>query len=224
MTSEQPLAAQTFRAVLFDLDGTLADTAPDLGYALNLQLERHGRPSLPLMAIRPFASEGARGLLKLGFGIDPDHAGFTEMRAEYLQLYEDNLCRHTTLFPGITELFDALAARGIPWGIVTNKPQRFTAPLVKLLGIDRSAACVVSGDMVPRAKPHPDSLLRAAEQLAVPPAQIVYVGDDQRDVAAAHSAGMGQIIAGYGYLGGTAPETWGAQAIIDRPAEVLNFL
>jgi phosphoglycolate phosphatase len=213
------------RAVLFDLDGTLADTAPDLGYALNLQLQRYGRELLAIELIRPHASAGARGLLKLGFGIEPEDEEFGVMRSEYLDLYDQNLCRETVLFPGIDELLEALKTRAIPWGIVTNKPERFTLPLVKQLGLFHGAACVVCGDSVPRAKPHPDSLLRASEVLDITPGDIIYVGDDERDVQAARAARMTSIIAGYGYLGnGNHPETWGAQAIIKQPSEVLNFL
>lgn len=212
-------------AVLFDLDGTLADTAPDLGYALNLQLQRHGRQPIPIEIIRPHASAGARGLLKLGFNITPDDENFGAMRNEYLDLYEQNICRDTVLFPGIIDLLSTLQTRNIPWGIVTNKPERFTLPLVKLLGIFEHAASIVSGDSVPRPKPAPDSLLKAAKDIRIQPHEAIYVGDDERDVQAAQAAQMPSLIAGYGYLGNnTSPETWGAQAIIKYPADLLNFL
>jgi phosphoglycolate phosphatase len=212
-------------AILFDLDGTLADTAPDLGHALNLQLQRHGRTALPIEMIRPHASAGSRGLLQLGFGIGPQDARFEAMRAEYLALYDDNLCRETTLFPGVAALLEELRSRAIVWGIVTNKPHRFTVPLLEQLGLAARAACVVSGDSVPRSKPHPDSLLKAAQQLGIAPVEIIYLGDDERDTAAAHAAGMRSVIAGYGYLGnGNHLEKWGADAIIQRPEEILNYL
>ncbi|MBA2689336.1 MAG: HAD-IA family hydrolase [Burkholderiales bacterium] len=212
------------RAVLFDLDGTLADTAADLGYALNVQLQRHGRQALPMELIRRHASAGTPGLIKLGFNSGPQDHNFAALRSEYMRLYEDNLCRQTTLFPGIAELLDTLEERRLIWGIVTNKPQRFTVPLVKQLGIFERAGCVVSGDSVPRPKPHPDSLCQAAKELAIEPEQALYVGDDERDMQAATAAGMPKIIAGYGYLSdGSHPENWGAP-IINYPAQVLNFL
>ena len=213
------------RAVLFDLDGTLADTAPDLGHALNLQLQRYNRAPLPIAAIRPHASAGSRGLLQLGFGISPGDADFEAMRREYLALYDENLCCETTLFPGVAELLSALEQRAVAWGIVTNKPHRFTVPLVEQLGLAGRAGCVVSGDTVPRAKPHPDPLLKASSDLGIAPAEAIYLGDDERDTQAARAAGMRSVIAGYGYLGdGSRPETWGAEAIIGHPAELLNYL
>jgi 2-phosphoglycolate phosphatase len=213
------------RAVLFDLDGTLADTAPDLGHALNLLLQRHGREPLPQDAIRPFVSAGARGLLKLGFDIDPVDAEYSIMRQEYLELYEHHLGKETSLFPGIPELLNALEGRRVTWGIVTNKPERFTIPLLKQFALFDRAACVVSGDTVARAKPFPDPLLDAAKKIALTPLQIIYVGDDERDVQAARAAEMSCLIAAYGYLGENRDlETWGAQAIIQWPLEVLDFL
>lgn len=213
------------RAVLFDLDGTLADTAPDLGFALNLQLERHGRQSLPLHLIRPHASAGTRGLLKLGFGLTPDDAQWLAMRDEFLALYDRHLCRDTVLFEGVPALLAGLDARGIPWGIVTNKPHRFTMPLVEALGLAGRARCVVSGDLAPRAKPFPDSLQLATAQLNIAPGDAIYVGDDERDAQAALASGMPMLVAGYGYLGAAArPETWGAIGVVDRPEDVLNFL
>ena len=213
------------RAVLFDLDGTLADTAPDLGYALNLQLQRYGRAPLPIAAIRPHASAGSRGLLQLGFGIGPGDADFEAMRQEYLALYDENLCRATTLFPGVLELLTALEQTAVAWGIVTNKPHRYTVPLVEQLGLAGRAGCVVSGDTVPRSKPHPDSLFKASSDLGIAPGEAIYLGDDERDTQAALAAGMRSVIAGYGYLGeGNHPETWGAEAIIRHPAELLIYL
>ena len=211
------------RAVLFDLDGTLADTAPDLGYALNLQLQRRGREPLAIELVRPYASAGARGLLKQGFGMAPGDSSFDAMRAEYLEIYSQNLCRETVLFPGIASLLDSLQKRVIAWGIVTNKPHRFTLPLVKQLGLFQRAGCVISGDSVPCPKPHPDSLKKACEELAISADDAIYVGDDERDVQAAHAAGMRSVIAGWGYLGGKDPQLWGAE-VIQHPTQVLNFL
>ena len=212
-------------AVLFDLDGTLADTAPDLGFALNQQLLRHGKRPLPLKLIRPHASAGSRGLLMLGFGLTPASPSYDAMRQEYLNLYSEHLCRSTILFAGVSTLLDALDKGETLWGIVTNKPERFTTPLLKQIGLFDRAACVVSGDTCPRPKPYPDSLLRAASDIAMPPTNILYVGDDERDVQAARAAGMRSLIAGYGYLGTeNRPDRWGADGIVQRPEEILNFL
>ncbi|MBC7944810.1 MAG: phosphoglycolate phosphatase, partial [Burkholderiales bacterium] len=188
-------------AVLFDLDGTLADTAPDLGYALNRQRVAHGMPPLPVATIRPHVSRGGRGLVHIGFALTPEESGYTAMRDEFLSLYAENICRETTLFPGMAELLDEIEKRGLPWGIVTNKPARFTGPLIAALGLQSRAACVISGDTCGRAKPYPDPLLAAAAQLGTAPAACVYVGDDERDVQAARAAGMQIIVALYGYLG-----------------------
>ncbi|HVK55873.1 MAG TPA: HAD-IA family hydrolase [Burkholderiales bacterium] len=213
------------RAVLFDLDGTLADTAPDLGYALNLQLQLHGREPLQFEQMRPHTSSGTIGLLRLGFGVTPGSENFDALRLEFMNLYEQNLCRETTLFPGVPELLADLESRGLPWGIVTNKPKRFTPALVKLLGVFDRAACVISGDSTARPKPHPDSLFKAAEEISVAPEEALYVGDDQRDVQAARAARMLCLIAGYGYLGADAnPSEWGGHAIINHPSELLDFL
>ncbi len=213
------------QAVLFDLDGTLADTAPDLGHALNLQRERHGLPPLPQDIIRPYASHGTVGLFDIGFGLTPQDARFAPMREEYLALYTANLCLHTTLFPGMAELLDELEGKGIAWGVVTNKPARFTNPLLEQLGLIGRAASVVSGDTCSHPKPHPEPLLCAAREIGVAPQSCLYVGDAERDIEAARAAGMFALIAGYGYLGAAdRPETWGADGRIDDPLGILAFL
>lgn len=213
------------QAVLFDLDGTLADTAPDLGHALNLQRERHGLPPLPQKIIRPYASHGTVGLFDIGFGLTPQDARFESMREEYLALYTANLCLRTTLFPGMAELLAALEARNISWGVVTNKPARFTNPLLERLGLIGRAASIISGDTCAHPKPHPEPLLRAAREIGVAPQSCLYVGDAERDIEAARAAGMSALIADYGYLGATdRPETWGAQGRIDTPQGILLFL
>jgi N-acetyl-D-muramate 6-phosphate phosphatase len=213
------------QAVLFDLDGTLIDTAPDLGYALNLQRGAHGLPPLAEEIIRPQASHGARGLLQLGFGLKPEDASFDSMRQEFLQLYADNLCRHSRLFDGMDEVLKQLEARKLPWGVVTNKPARFTEPLLSLLDLTERAACIVSGDTCPEPKPHPAPLLYACEQIGLPAENCLYVGDAERDVEAARNASMPCIIAHYGYLDDTdQPGAWGANGFIHAPAELLNFL
>ena len=214
-----------FRSVLFDLDGTLADTAPDLGLALNMQRARYGLPALPLETIRPHASHGSRGLLGIGFGITPEHDDFVARREEYLAVYDDVFCRQPALFAGMPVLLDRIENQGMTWGIVTNKPRRFTQPLIKALGLSGRASCVISGDDCPRPKPYPDTLLLACQQSNTLPDQCVYVGDAERDVIAGLAAGMVTVIARYGYLDThDHPETWGAQGMIDAPLELLELL
>lgn len=213
------------RAVLFDLDGTLADTAPDLAGALNLLLAERGRAPVPLEQARPLTSSGARGMLRVGFGIDPQHHEYELLKARFLALYESRLCVDTSLFAGIAELLEALEARAVPWGIVTNKAERYTFPLLEALRLSDRAACIVGGDTAQRAKPHPDPLLHAARAMTLDPGSCLYVGDDRRDIEAARAAAMPVIAAGYGYLGESAdPYQWGADAVIDHPLEVLNYL
>ena len=213
------------KAVLFDLDGTLADTAPDLARALNcLRVERACVP-LPLAYARPYTSSGARGLIAIGFGILPGHPDYEALKNRFLDLYAANVCVESTLYPGMPELLSQLEARGIAWGIVTNKAARFTAPLVAQLGLDKRAACVVSGDTTAHPKPHPAPLLHAAGLLKLAPEQCLYVGDDLRDVLAARAAGMPVLAAGFGYLGvGSNPLDWGADGVIDSPLDTLKYL
>jgi phosphoglycolate phosphatase len=212
------------RAVLFDLDGTFADTAPDLGRALNRMRSERGLEPLPIEVMRAHASSGARGLLKAGFGLTPDDADYGALREKFLDFYEKELCVDTRLFDGVPDLVRTLEARGLPWGIVTNKAQRYTEPLLRKLGVDR-AACIVCGDSTPHVKPHPASLLRAAELLSLGPADCLYVGDDLRDIQAARAAGMHFAAAGWGYLGeGGDPNAWGADAVAERPGELLSLL
>jgi len=210
------------RAVLFDLDGTFADTAPDLGYALNILLRSRSRDSLPIEQIRRAASSGARGLLGLGFGLRPGDAGYDAMSVEFLNLYEENLCRETRLFPGIQELLDSIRERHMRWGIVTNKAKRFTLPLMRLLGLGDGAGCIVCGDSAAHRKPHPAPLLMAAAALAIDPKDCIYLGDDERDMIAGRSAGMRVAVAQYGYLGlGNPPELWDVDLRIAHPTELI---
>ena len=212
-------------AVLFDLDGTLADTAPDLGYALNQQRIARGLSTIPLELIRTEASAGARGLLGLGFNISPSDSDYPDMREEFLDLYAARLCHDTQLFPGVSELLDQLDIRKLPWGIVTNKPARFAKPLIHLLGLSQRVACLISGGDTAHSKPHPEPLLTASHALAVAPDTCIYLGDDMRDVEACLAAGMEPVIARYGYLGnGHPPESWGARYLIDHPRELLAYL
>ncbi len=213
------------RAVLFDLDGTLADTAPDMALTVNRMRERRGLAPVPIDLVRPHVSKGARGMICAAFALQPEDPRFQAMREEFLALYAENLCIGTQLFPGMAELLDQLEAQGVAWGVVTNKFERFARPLVGELGLGTRAAVVVGGDTCPRPKPFPDPLLFAASQIGVAPPCALYVGDDERDVIAARAAGMPVLVAGYGYLGdGTPPSAWGADAIVDSPAGVGAWL
>jgi N-acetyl-D-muramate 6-phosphate phosphatase len=213
-------------AVLFDLDGTLADTAPDLGAALNRLRAERGLAGLPIAAVRPYASMGARGLLLAGFGLTPEDSGYAELRDAFLERYDEALCVRTQLFPGMGELLAALDARGLAWGIVTNKAARFTDRVVEALGLAGRVGCVVSGDTTPHQKPHPGPLLHAAARLGLSPERCCYVGDDLRDVQAARAAGMHSVAVEYGYhgVGNGGPRSWSADAVIARPLELLACL
>lgn len=211
-------------AVLFDLDGTLADTAPDLGGALNRLREEDGLPPLPLDILRPYASAGARGLLGIGFGLTPDQALYPDLQRRFLAFYASRICVDTRLFPGVAELLVELDKRGIRWGIVTNKIERFTRPLLECLGLHERAACIVSGDSAAKPKPDPAPLLMACEIARVRLRNVIYVGDDERDVQAGRAAGMHTVIAAWGYLNGAPIKEWGADAAIDHPADVLGLL
>jgi len=213
------------RAVLFDLDGTLADTAPDLALALNRVRALQGLAPLPPEVSRPHTSAGARGLLAAGFGVSPGDEGYAALRDRFLDFYAEGLCVHTRLFDGIAELLEEIRRRKIPWGIVTNKGKRFSEPLLRLMGVDRLAGCIVSGDSTPHIKPHPAPLLLAASLLSLEPSDCIYVGDDLRDVQAARAAGMRAAAAGWGYLGeGQDPRDWGADALVSHPRQVLDLL
>ena len=213
------------RTVLFDLDGTLADTAPDLGFALNALLRESGRPPVPYASIRPEASHGARALLRLGFGVQPQDATYGNLRQRFLDLYAQNLCRETRLFPGVSELLTTLQVRGLNWGIVTNKPGFLTQPLVSALGLAADAACVVSGDSTANAKPHPEPLLHACALAGSTPSECLYVGDAARDIEAGRLAGMRTLVAMFGYIGAQdVPDDWGADALVASPAAILEWI
>ncbi len=212
------------RCVLFDLDGTLADTAPDLAAALNKMRIDRGLAPLPLEPLRRMASSGARGLVGVGFGLKPGDAEYEAHRVEFLANYENALHVHTRLFDGVEELLAAIEADR-KWGVVTNKAKRFTDPLSRLIGFTGRAACVVSGDTTAHAKPHPAPLLHAAEVSGVAAGECIYVGDDLRDIQAGRAAGMKTLAVTWGYLGDTdPPEGWGADAVIHQPRQVLDFL
>ena len=213
------------RAVLFDLDGTLIDSAPDLGAAADKMRTDRGLPSLPPARYRPMAGAGARGMLAEAFGMGPDHPDFAVMREEFFVNYESRMTEQTTIFDGVPELVLQILGRNMAWGVVTNKAARFTDPLTQAIPLFATASAVVSGDTTPHAKPHPAPLLEAAERLRVAPEHCIYVGDDERDIVAGLAAGMGTVAATYGYLGAkTDPSEWGAHAAIKSPGELLQLL
>lgn len=213
------------RAVLFDLDGTLIDSAPDLGAAADLMRTGRGLPSLPLELYRPMAGAGARGMLHVAFDMSPEHKDYEAHKEEFFVHYEACLTQRTQAFSGVGELLDVLRGHGFLWGVVTNKSQRFTLPLTRAMPLFNTASTIISGDTTPHAKPHPEPLLEAARRLNLPPAVCVYVGDDERDIAAGRAAGMFTVAARYGYLGmGADVSSWGADAEVTSPVGVLKLL
>lgn len=213
------------RAVLFDLDGTLIDSAPDLGAAADGMRVRRGMASKPLAEYRPHVGSGARGMLQVAFGMDAQHLEYEHFKEEFFVQYERCLTQNTRPFDGVDRLVAALLLRGLRWGVVTNKAQRFTTPITRSMGLFDSASTVISGDTTPHAKPHPEPLLEAARQISLPPAQCIYVGDDERDIRAGRAAGMGTVAACYGYLGaGADVASWGADAEVSSPLQVLQLL
>ena len=213
------------RAVLFDLDGTLIDSAPDLGAAADKMRIDRGLAPLPIERYRPMAGAGAPGMLGVAFGITPEAPEFDMLREEFFVNYELRMLHHTRAFAGVAELVDTLCERGLRWGVVTNKSARFTEPLTRAMPLFASAGAIVSGDSTPHAKPHPGPLLEAARRLAIDPGACVYVGDDERDIVAGRAAGMQTVAATYGYMGAQADATrWLADAAIASPLELLQWL
>jgi phosphoglycolate phosphatase len=212
-------------AILFDLDGTLIDSAPDLGAAADQMRSARDMPSLPLETYRPMAGAGARGMLGIAFGVTPESAGYDALREEFFSNYERCMTERTYAFDGVVELIHAIHSRKLLWGVVTNKSKRFTEPLTRAMPLFATAQTVVSGDTTPFAKPHPEPLLEAARRIGMNPAQCLYVGDDERDIVAGLAAGMGTVAATYGYLGTkTDVSAWGAHAQINSPLELLQLL
>ena len=213
------------KTVLFDLDGTLADTAPDLADALNAVLLNNGKDALPFEQIRPMVSHGGMALVSLGFGIEPEHPEFESLRQQLLQLYAGNIANKTRLFPGMAELLNSIESAGLNWGVVTNKPAWLTDPLLDALQLSQRAVSIVSGDTLAERKPHPSPLLYACEQAGSQGFECVYVGDAERDIVAGHKAGMQTIVALFGYIGTEdRPDTWGADALLESPQEIREWL
>jgi phosphoglycolate phosphatase len=215
----------SIRTVLFDLDGTLADTAPDLASALNTVLRRHHCEPLPLADIRPVVSHGSIGLIRLGFGLGPEDPEFDPVREELLAIYAENLANDTRLFPGMDAVLLHLEQSGRNWGVVTNKPAWLTEPLLERLGLTQRAACIISGDTLPNRKPHPEPVLLACERAGSSPRECVYVGDAERDVQAGRNANVQTLIALFGYLGDEdQPESWGANGLVEQPQDIIDWV
>lgn len=212
-------------AVLFDLDGTLIDSAPDLGAAADKMRTDRGLPSLPFADYRPMAGAGARGMIGVGFGIAPGHADFEALKQEFFANYEACMTQRTYAFDGVADLIAQINKAGLKWGVVTNKSERFALPLTRAMPMFQSARAIIGGDTTPHAKPHPAPLLEAARQIGVAPERCAYVGDDERDILAGRAAGMPTVAAAYGYLGATADTAhWNADATISSPAQLLKVL
>lgn len=213
------------RAVLFDLDGTLIDSAPDLGAAADRMRTARGLPSLPYELYRPMAGAGARGMLGIGFGLTPESPEFADMREEFFRNYEQCMTERTYAFDGVAQLIASLQAMDMPWGVVTNKSMRFTDPLTRQMPLFAGAGAIISGDTTAHAKPHPAPLLEAAARMGLAPQHCIYVGDDERDIIAGKAAGMKTVAACYGYLGaGADTQGWQADAQINFPLELLKLL
>lgn len=216
---------ERIRAVLFDLDGTLVDSAPDLAGTGNDMRTARGLAPLPYEAFRPMVGAGARGMLGIALQVTPEDQDFLPLRDEFLSRYESRMSHETRVFDAMHPVLTRLQARGVPWGIVTNKAERFTLPLVRTLSLHEHAAAIVGGDTTPHSKPHPAPLLEAARRIGVAPEVCVYVGDDLRDVQAGRAAGMATVAAAWGYLGlGEPVSAWGADHVIESPGELLNLL
>ena len=211
------------RAVLFDLDGTLADTAPDLAAAVNWLRTQRGLAPTPYEVLRPTASAGARGMIGAAFGLAPGDEGYEELRLQWFDRYQSAMAVESSLFDGVPELLKGIEDAGMAWGVVTNKPMRFTDPLIPQIGLAH-AGCVVSGDTTAHAKPHPAPLLEGARLLGLAPGECWYVGDDLRDIEAGRAAGMVTVACGWGYCGEIEPSTWGADFLFHSPADLLELL
>jgi len=211
--------------LLFDLDGTLVDSAPDLAGAANDMLAARSRPPLPLAQLRPHCGSGARGMIGCAFGVTPQEPAYLPLRDEFLDRYEKRMLHGTRVFDAVAPLLDALDAQGLRWGIVTNKALRFALPLTRALALHDRAAVIVGGDSTPHTKPHPAPLHEAARRLDTQAARCAYIGDDLRDMQAARAAGMVALAAAWGYLGpDSAPDAWAADGVLAAPGQLLNWL
>lgn len=225
MSDHQTPGYPTDSAVLFDLDGTFADTARDMAFAINRLAELHNQTPLPFETIRPQVSHGSRALVRLAFGLEPGDTYYEDRRLEFLEIYADNLANHTVPFPGVLDLINELERATIPWGIVTNKPGWLTDPLIAAMGLSERAACVVSGDTTPNPKPHPAPIHHACRLIDRDPENCWYVGDAERDIEAGRAAGLRTLVALFGYIGDDSdPRAWGADGLIRTPTEVLDWL
>ena len=222
-STKQALPLAPPRAILFDLDGTLADTAPDLAAAVNFLRTERGLAPTPYAVLRPTASAGARGMIGAAFGLQPNDDGFEELRLQWFERYQTAMAVESTLFDGVVELLEGISAAGMAWGVVTNKPARFTDPLMPQIGLAH-AGCIVSGDTTAFAKPHPAPLLEGARRLDIAPEHCWYVGDDVRDIEAGRAAGMVTVACAWGYCGTLDPKHWGADFLLASPKELLNTL
>ena len=213
------------RTVLFDLDGTLADTAPDLAFALNQVRIEQGREPLPFDAIRPEVSNGGVALTRLGFSLEKEHPDFPPLYQRLLEIYRDNIARETTLFPGMAELLENIEQNDMNWGVVTNKPAWLTEPLIEALGLSERAACIVSGDTCENRKPHPEPILHGCQLAGSKAQDCVYIGDAQRDIEGGNRAGMKTIVALFGYIADNdKPEDWGADVMHQTPSDIQKWL
>lgn len=215
----------SIKAVLFDLDGTILDSYPDLGAAANAVLMGEGGKAIPLDRYRCAAGAGARGLLNVALGVTPNDEDFERLKELFFRQYENNICQYTSIFPGIEELIAYLQSKKILWGIVTNKSARFTRPLIDKFPLFASASAVISGDTTAYSKPHPEPIYEALRRMNIKASECVYVGDDERDIAAGIAAGTATVAVTYGYLGiGADVNLWGAGAIIDHPMGLVDLM
>ena len=214
-----------YDAVFFDLDGTLVDTAPDLAYAINQVLTEYGKPEVPLERLRSVASDGSPGLIRLAFNITPDMTAYDAIQKRFIELYQTHITRESTLFDGMQDVLVKLEEMDMKWGVITNKPEFLTTPLMAALSLDDRAVSIVSADTTPHSKPHPAPMLYACAQANVQPERCLYIGDAKRDIEAGNNTEMTTLIAAYGYIKDTdSPEDWQADGIIEHPRDILNWL
>lgn len=214
-----------YKLALFDFDGTLADTAGDMAGALNILLQSKNKKPIPFDQLRPHISNGTPALLKIGFGLSPNGVKYELLKSSFLEIYEENICIHTDLFPGISDILERCQNTNLPWGIVTNKPEKLTLQIIEQLGLSSKVACVIGGDSLPERKPSPMPLLHACKLTGFAPQDAVYIGDSVRDVQAGINAGLDTIGVTYGYIPpNDDPKLWKAKYLIDSVAEIADLL